>query len=399
MMKSLLTPRWSIATLAGLQRARLKLLDTFTHCSLAYLVCAPNRHGTRRISVRGYNLRVPLTTRPNFAVRAARFLATLLGLLGLGVGAALVYCMAMPGHSFHAEPLPLSVADQKLAKTLRTHVSALAAEIGPRRAALGDSLQRAEAYLTLQLSAAAPLGRLRREPLQGAPGVPANVILDLPGATEGPIVLIGAHYDSAPGGTPGANDNASGTAAALVLAAGLAGTSHRLPLRFVMFANEEQPYYRTEQMGSYQHAAGCKRRGEQLRAMLSLETMGYYSDRPGSQDYPPPVDLFYSDRGDFLGFVGNLASRPLLRETIRHFRKRASLPSEGAALPDALPGVGWSDHWSFWQFGYQAIMLTDTALFRDPNYHEITDVVDNLDFERLARAVIALQYTIEQLAQ
>jgi Zn-dependent M28 family amino/carboxypeptidase len=211
-------------------------------------------------------------------------------------------------------------------------------------------------------------------------------------------VIVGAHYDTAPGGTPGANDNASGTAAALALASRLAGARHRLPIRIVLFANEEPPYYRGRTMGSLQYAAGCRKRGEDVRAMLSLETIGFYSEEPGSQHYPPPLHLLYPDRGNFIAFVGNLASRALVRDAVQRFRTHARFPSEGAALPDALPGIGWSDHWSFWQFGYPALMVTDTALFRDPNYHERSDVVENLDFERLARVVAGLQRVIEELA-
>jgi len=132
--------------------------------------------------------------------------------------------------------------------------------------------------------------------------------------------------------------------------------------------------------------------------MLSLETMGYYSDAPGSQHYPARLDRLYPERGNFIGFVGNLTSRPLVRDVVRSFRAHASIASEGAALPADLPGVGWSDHWSFWQVGYPAVMVTDTALFRDPNYHELSDTPDKLDFERLARVVVGLEATVLELA-
>jgi hypothetical protein len=171
-----------------------------------------------------------------------------------------------------------------------------------------------------------------------------------------------------------------------------------LPIRIVLFANEEMPYFKRAGMGSWQHARACRAKGEQLRAMLSLETMGYFSDRPGSQHYPAPLSHAYPDRGNFIGFVANLQSRSLVREVIAEFRAHATLPSEGAALPAALPGVGWSDHWAFWQEGYAAVMVTDTALFRDPNYHERSDTPDKLDFERLARVVAGLERTIAALS-
>lgn len=336
---------------------------------------------------------------PNIAKRAGRILAmTLLGVLLLGV-AAVLYCIPMPGESRRESP-PLTGAERQTADELRRHVIKLSVEIGERRATVGDSLARAERYLQSELVPLSirPGATFTREAIANTPGAAANLVLDLPGRRSGPLVLVGAHYDSAPGGTPAANDNGSGTAAALVLARHFAEVRHELPIRIVLFANEEMPYFTTETMGSLWHARGCRRRGEALRAMLSLETMGYYSDAPGSQRYPAPLSSLYPDRGNFIGFVGNLASRALVRQTIRSFRSHASIASEGAALPAQLPGVGWSDHWSFWQVGYPAVMVTDTALFRDPNYHELSDTPDKLDFERLARVVVGLEATLLELA-
>jgi Peptidase family M28 len=325
--------------------------------------------------------------------------AVVLGLAAVA-SAALLYCVPMPGESLRGPPPKLTADERQTAEELRRYVTKLAVDIGVRSATVGDSLGRAERYLHDELAPLTSLPgiTLTREAIPGSPGDAANLVLNLPGQKAGPLVLIGAHYDSAPGGTPAANDNGSGTAAALVLARHFAGTQHALPLRIVLFANEEMPYFTTETMGSLWHARGCQRRGEALRAMLSLETMGYYSDAPGSQKYPAPLSSLYSDRGNFIGFVGNLGSRGLVREAVGSFRAHASIASEGAALPAELPGVGWSDHWAFWQVGYPAIMVTDTALFRDPNYHELSDTPDQLDFERLGRVVVGLQATILELA-
>lgn len=331
---------------------------------------------------------------------SARLLASVLT-FGLLLGLGLVYCTAMPGESFRGRPPPLDVVARGIERDLRASVEQLAVGIGERRAGAGDSLARAEGYLYAQLVplTAQPGVSLRREPLPKAPEPAANLVLELAGSVSTPVIVIGAHYDSAPGGTPAANDNASGTAAALVLARRLAPATHALPLRIVFFANEEMPHFTTPAMGSLEHAAGCRRRGEQIRAMLSLETMGYYTDAPGSQRYPAPLSSFYPDRGNFIGFVGNLRSRGLVREVVRTFRARATIASEGGALPEALPGVGWSDHWAFWQYGYPALMVTDTALFRDPNYHRVSDTIDKLDFERLARVVGGLEATLLELAR
>jgi hypothetical protein len=342
-----------------------------------------------------------MPTTPSLARRltasALRILIVVVVLHGVIVGAAFAYCIAMPGSSFAGRLPPLSPAEQAIAHELHTHVDELSVKIGVRRAIVGDSLHRAEAYLRAQLAASAPGAQVKREPFR-AQGDPANLILDLPGSLASPLIIVGAHYDTAPDETPGANDNATGSAAALVLASRLARAKHTLPIRIVLFANEEPPYYRSDEMGSLQHAAGCRKRGEVIRAMFSLETMGYYSDEPYSQQYPQPLDRLYPNRGNFIAFVGNLQSRALVRESIQLFRSHARIPSEGAALPDALPGIGWSDHWSFWQHGYPAVMVTDTATFRDPNYHLRSDVIENIDFDRLARVVEGMRTTVLSLA-
>ncbi|MDF3066409.1 MAG: peptidase [Polyangiaceae bacterium] len=312
--------------------------------------------------------------------------------------AALVYCTAMPGRSVTGALPALSADERDVSAELEQHVRVLAVDIGERRATEGDSLARAERYLIDELSKVRG-GKLRRERIPSSPAEAANLVLDLPGRHAAPLVLIGAHYDSAPGGTPAANDNGSGTAALLVLARRLAQSEHPLPLRFVLFANEEMPYFETEAMGALVHARGCAQRGEKLRAMFSLETMGHFSDVPGSQKYPPPLSRLYPNTGNFIGFVGNLASRALVRDSLGHFRAHATVPSEGAALPASLPGVGWSDHWAFWQQGYAAVMVTDTAPFRDPNYHQLTDTPEQMDFDRLARVVVGLEAMLRELSE
>jgi len=167
-------------------------------------------------------------------------------------------------------------------------------------------------------------------------------------------------------------------------------------LRFVAFVNEEPPYFLTEQMGSFVYAKRCKTRGDQISAMISLETIGYFSDAPHSQTYPLlGLGAFYPTVGNFIGFVGNVPSRALLRRAIARFRQRAKVPSEGAALPSFIAGVAWSDQWSFWQHGYRGIMITDTAPFRYPHYHSATDTPDKLDYDRFALVVSGIQKMIE----
>ena len=170
-------------------------------------------------------------------------------------------------------------------------------------------------------------------------------------------------------------------------------------MRFVAFVNEEPPFYRSEQMGSRVYARRSRERRDHIVAMLSLETIGYYSDEPGSQLYPFPLRFFYPSTGNFLAFVANLGSRKLLREALASFRRNAQFPSEGVAAPAFIPGVDWSDHWSFWQESYPALMVTDTALYRYPHYHTLQDTPDKVDYERLARVVKGLHGMLRDLAQ
>ena len=150
-------------------------------------------------------------------------------------------------------------------------------------------------------------------------------------------------------------------------------------------------------MGSRVYARRSHERGERIVAMLSLETIGYYSEAKGSQKYPFPFGLLYPSRGNFIAFVGNTRSADLVRACIHRFRQEAQFPSEGAALPGAIEGVGWSDHWAFWQEDYPALMVTDTAPFRYPHYHSIEDTPDKLDYERLARVTEGLEKVIRSL--
>jgi len=134
-----------------------------------------------------------------------------------------------------------------------------------------------------------------------------------------------------------------------------------------------------------------------MLAMISLETIGFFSEVEDSQKYPPPFSMFYPSTGDFIAFVGNLSSRSLVHKAIAVFRNDTQFPSEGIATFGFIPGVGWSDHWAFWQEGYPAIMVTDTAPFRYHHYHTVDDTVDKIDFDRLARVVQGMEHVIEML--
>ncbi len=320
------------------------------------------------------------TTRKELLSFTARW-ALILAFLAIPGGRMVM----MPGRS-HTGPLPpLSADETRLRDRLRAHVTVLAGEIGERNTLSPGALQEAAGYVESRFH---DLGLAVRKEEYRAGGKPvANLEVELKG-TDRPdeVVVIGAHYDTVPG-SPGANDNASGVAAVLELARLLRDAKPVRTVRFVAFANEEPPWFQTGNMGSRVYARRARERGEKIVAMLSLETIGCYSDEPGSQHYPPPFHLLYPDTGNFIGFVGDLGSRPLVRRAIRTFRATTPFPSEGLAAPGWIEGVGWSDHWSFRQEGYPAIMVTDTAPFRYPQYHEAEDTPERLDYDRMARVV------------
>ena len=289
----------------------------------------------------------------------------------------------MPGTSYYGELLSLGAKEVEFRDALRSDVQMLAGTIGRRNSENYSGLQKAAKFLETELQNAGYEVRRQRYQIDGKDY--NNLEVEIKGSDRpDQIILIGAHYDSA-ALSPGANDNASGAAATLELAKYFANSKPARTLRFVEFVNEEPPFFWTDNMGSLVYAKAVKAKGETIMAMMSLESLGYYSDRPNSQPYPAPLSLLYPSVGNFISFIGNVDSRKVVRTAIHDFRLKAKFPSEGAALPNAIPGVGWSDHWSFWQMGYPAIMVTDTAIYRDPHYHQIDDRPENLDYDRFAR--------------
>lgn len=286
--------------------------------------------------------------------------------------------------------------EQDLARRLRGHVHQLATRIGQRNIWTPGSMEATTLYIltTLANQGHTPI----QQEFEAYQQQILNIGVEIPGqwAPE-EILVIGAHYDTVVH-SPGADDNASGVAVLLELARLMRSETPQRTIRLVAFANEEPPFYFSDEMGSRHYARSCKEHGEKIVAMLSLETMGHYSDTLNSQHYPFPLGLFYPNTGNFLAFVGNLPSRPLLHRAINTFRQQAAIPSQGLAAPGMITGIAWSDHWSFWQEGYPGIMLTDTAFFRSSLYHTAGDTEETLDYDRLARVVGGLLHTVLTLA-
>ena len=328
--------------------------------------------------------------------RSLARLAILFAAIGVALLLAWNALLRMPGSS-HRGPLPPLTADQAaLALELRSHVDVLASSIGRRSTFHPKQIAESALYLKSQL---ASYGYEVRDHSFAGRGSPApNLEATVAGTSHaGEIIVIGAHYDSYQG-TPGADDNASGCAAVLALAKRFASSPQPRTLRFVLFPNEEPPLFQTAEMGSLIYAKACRAANDNIVAMLSLEPIGYSRADRGTQKYPPLIGGLFPSEGNFIAFVSDVSSRALLRDALKIFRDHAAFPSEGAALPSGVPGVGWSDHWAFWQAGYPAIMVTDTAPFRNPNYHQPTDTPDTLDYDRMARVVDGLSSVLTSLA-
>jgi hypothetical protein len=322
--------------------------------------------------------------------------ALLAALLVALIGARQLLITKMPGSSFRGALPALSPEQIDLRGRLKTHVETLAVGIGERNMFRYPALLRAAQYIDETLAAAGHQPRSQEFEVRGKPV--RNIEIEITGAEPNRgVVVVGAHYDSVDG-SPGANDNGTGVAAVLELARTLKDRRPRRSVRLVAFVNEEPPFSYTDAMGSVRYATRLADAGETSVAMLSLETIGYYSDDPGSQRYPFPLSFFYPDTGNFIGFVGNLRSMALVRRATKSFREHARFPSEGLAAPRWLTGIGWSDHWSFWQAGYPAIMVTDSALFRYAEYHSRADLPGVVDYDRFARVVDGLAGVVIDLA-
>ncbi|HSS66089.1 MAG TPA: M28 family peptidase [Gammaproteobacteria bacterium] len=307
-----------------------------------------------------------------------------------------VVVIDMPGRSYQGALPPLSSAQSALAKRLESDVRFLAGDIGERNLFRHRSLERAAGQIAESLESSGHQVALQEFVVRGT--TVRNVEGMIPGRDpEAGVVVVGAHYDSVQG-SPGANDNASGVAALLEIGRALRGRAFKRGIRLVAFVNEEEPFSYTESMGSVRYARHVMEQGAHVVAMVSLETIGYYTDDSGTQRYPFPLSYFYPDIGNFVGFVGNPASKTLVRRMVSAFRENARFPSEGLAAPERIPGVGWSDHWAFWQQGLPAVMVTDTALYRYHEYHTSRDTPGILAYDRFARVVEGLIAVIVDLA-
>ncbi|MFZ5517222.1 MAG: M28 family peptidase [Candidatus Zhuqueibacterota bacterium] len=281
-------------------------------------------------------------------------------------------------------------------RKLHRHVHVLSEEIGPRNLNHYICLNKASDYISGEMKNAE--GLFSTQPYKCDKKEVANLIFEKPGS-ERPeeILIIGAHYDTVLE-SPGADDNATGIAALLELIHLLHDYPNSRTLRFVAFTLEEPPYFGTDLMGSRYYARHCFEMKEQIVGMIAFEMLGYFSEKKRSQKYPiSSMAQKFPSTGNFLAVLGNNQS-DLLTKQITLFMREPSLLDIGSFITyNHIPGNELSDHSSFWHYNYPAAMITDTAFYRNPHYHEITDSIDKLNFRYFAKGVLSMAHMLKKL--
>ncbi|WP_309399683.1 M28 family peptidase [Cerasicoccus maritimus] len=273
------------------------------------------------------------------------------------------------------------------AAKLRAHVEKLAVEFHPRNYEQMDNLNRCADYIAQHFKDAG--GRVTEQTLDVNGRIYRNVSAFF-GPKTGARWIVGAHYDSCED-TPGADDNASGVAGLLELARMLGSNPPSYAVELVTWPLEEPPFFSTSNMGSARHAESLDQAKHPVRGMIALEMIGYYRDDFGSQDYPSPMlTAIYPNTGNFLAVIGNWEQRDFVQQVKTGMKGATDLPIESIAAPPTIPGIDFSDHRNYWPLGIPAVMVTDTAFYRNPHYHELTDTPDTLDYDRMAKAVTAV---------
>jgi len=267
---------------------------------------------------------------------------------------------------------------------LETHVRMLSTEFSPRDESNLQNLDRAADYIRTQFESAGAV--VTEQSFNVGKNKYRNVIAGF-GPNTGSRILVGAHYDTA-GPLPGADDNASGIAGLIELAYFLGKQQSPVRIELVAYTLEEPPYFRTKHMGSAVHAAALRKENVQVKLMICLEMIGYFSDEPDSQKFPASFfGAFYPSQGNFIAVVGRFGDGLMVRRIKGAMRNGTALPVYSINAPAFVPGVDFSDQLNYWNAGYEAVMITDTAFFRNPNYHTAQDTAEKLDYKRMAMAV------------
>jgi hypothetical protein len=319
-------------------------------------------------------------------------------ILALVAAAALFYPIVkikLSASEIHPEPRFIPTSSEQ---ALHDHVHALSVVIGNRSMENDGKIQQAEQYIRTVLEKRGIPFSLQGYDHDGERY--NNILVTLGGTTHGEeSVIIGAHYDTT-AGTPGADDNASAVAVLLELCQTLKGYTPQRTLKMIFFVLEEPPAFMTPAMGSYVYAQRARDCGENIVAMISLEMLGYFSDVKGSQAFPlPGMHWLFPDRGNFIGVVGNVHSRELTLAVAEALKAGSEIPVEHLVALPFIPGVGLSDHGPFWKMGFRAVMVTDTAFYRNPNYHGSKDTIETLRFDKMSQIVGGLVHVVEYLTK
>ena len=266
----------------------------------------------------------------------------------------------------------------------------------PRNAFNLSSLNKSAEYIYREFEKIAP--RVNYQTFKVGQQEYKNIVLSL-GPENGERIVVGAHYDVC-GDQPGADDNASGVAGLLEIARLVHEQKPNLKYRidFVAFALEEPPYFKTDEMGSAVHAKSLAAAGVKLRGMVCLEMIGYYSEEKDSQDYPvAALKAIYPNKGNFISVVGNMGQGSLVKHLKKYMQAGSQIGVESLTAPSSVPGVDFSDHLNYWRYDYPAVMITNTAFFRNPNYHLNSDTIDTLDFDKMAEVVKGVYWAVVHL--
>jgi hypothetical protein len=323
--------------------------------------------------------------------RLRRRLATgmILGLLVLG--GALACTVTQPMATPEASQKGWMADPQRL----EAHVRFLSVDCRPRDWSSPAGLAKAEGYIATAFLKSG--GRTWKQSFEVRGRTFTNLGVSF-GPESGPRLVLGAHYDAC-GDLPAADDNASGVAGILELARRLGSIPPGGRVDLVAYTLEEPPFFRTSNMGSAHHAASLAAEHVQVRAMISLEMIGRFSDVPGTQHIPFPLSPFYPDRGDFIAIVGRFSDIGLTRKVKSAMRAGGSLSVRSLTGPRWIPGVDFSDHYPFWDHGFPAVMITDTAFNRNRDYHTEGDTPDKLDYRRMAQVIQGVEWTIRVLTR
>lgn len=319
-----------------------------------------------------------------------------LGLCVISLCWLFMYVFWRPGVSAASGSSPLTKHELTIEIDLKRYINKLSGGIGERNYAKYAKLQEAANWLCAELKKTTL--EVKEQEYTVDRWKFRNVEAEVLGATRpDEIIVVGAHYDTAVS-SPGADDNGTGVATVLELAKLFAKKKPDRTIRFVLFSTEEPPFFSSKEMGSFFYVDRCVQRKENVVAMLNPETLGYYTELPDSQKYPSKFVPGLPTKGNFIVFVSNMQSRPLVDACVGKFRETTPFPSEGVVAPEWISGIDLADHYWFLKYGHQSVMITDTAPFRNPHYHSSGDTADKLNFRAFARVVGGLEQVVECLA-